>query len=98
MDIEEIALICKALSENNRILIIENLVEEKLCACDLLERLNLSQSTLSYHMKFLEKSGLVNTKIEGKWSFYSINCSKFKEFKSYISKIDCSKERGNCSC
>jgi len=42
------------------------------CACVLLERVSVSQSTLSHHMKILVDSGAVSARKEGKWTYYSI--------------------------
>lgn len=98
MNTGEIALICKSLSEENRVKIIESLVNGEKCACELLEKIDISQPTLSYHMKSLVESGLVLTRYEGKWTYYSINCDRFKSFKEYINKIYCSEEGGICKC
>jgi ArsR family transcriptional regulator len=43
------------------------------CACDLLEKVNVGQSTLSHHMKILVESGVVVSRKEGKWMYYSIS-------------------------
>jgi ArsR family transcriptional regulator len=43
------------------------------CACVLLEKVNVGQSTLSHHMKILVDSGIVNARKDGKWTYYSIN-------------------------
>jgi ArsR family transcriptional regulator len=43
------------------------------CACDLLEQLEISQPTLSHHMKILCDSGIVTPRKEGKWTYYAFN-------------------------
>jgi len=43
------------------------------CACELLEQVNVSQPTLSHHMKILVESGIVTSRKEGKWMYYSIS-------------------------
>ena len=43
------------------------------CACELLDDLQISQPTLSHHMKILCDSGVVTCRREGKWSHYSIS-------------------------
>jgi len=43
------------------------------CACVLLEKVNVGQSTLSHHMKILIDSGVVSARKEGKWTYYSIS-------------------------
>lgn len=69
----EYALIMKALSDETRIKIFEMLSHGELCACNILEKFNISQPTLSYHMKILCESGLVNGRRDGIWMRYSIN-------------------------
>lgn len=63
----------RALSDENRIKILEKLSEGEQCACCLLEGLEISQSTLSHHMKILCESGLVRGERVGVWMYYSID-------------------------
>lgn len=86
---EEIATICKAMSDPNRLKIIEMLTDGEKCGCELLDELQVTQPTLSHHMKILSKCDLVSSYREGKWQHYSINCEKFKEYKAYIASITC---------
>lgn len=67
------ALIFKALGDENRIRIIQLLQNGELCACRLLEALNITQPTLSHHMKILCDSGLITSRKDGKWMYYSIS-------------------------
>ena len=86
---KEISIICKAMSDTNRLKIIEMLTQGEKCACNLLEELLVTQPTLSHHMKVLSDCGLVSSYKDGKWQHYSINCIKFKEYKDYIASITC---------
>lgn len=86
---EEVANICKAMSDSNRLRIIEMLTQGEKCGCKLLEELQVTQPTLSHHMKVLSDCGLVSSYKDGKWQHYSINCKKFKEYKEYIAAITC---------
>ena len=86
---EEVANICKAMSDSNRLRIIEMLTQGEKCGCNLLEELQVTQPTLSHHMKVLGDCGLVSSYKDGKWQHYSINCEKFKEYKDYIAAITC---------
>ncbi len=70
---EERAKIFKALGDEKRQRIIELLRNGEKCACVLLEQLNMPQSTLSYHMKILCESGIVEGRDEGKWTYYHIS-------------------------
>ena len=70
---KQITVIFKALCDENRVQILRILQNGELCACHLLEALNLSQPTLSHHMKVLCDSGLVVGRKDGKWMHYSIS-------------------------
>ena len=63
----------KALADTNRLMIMEMLTCGELCACKILEKFNITQPTLSHHMKILCECGLVSGRKEGKWTYYSIN-------------------------
>lgn len=84
---KEIVSIFKALSDENRIEILNLLKNEEQCACLLLEKLNLSQSGLSYHMKILTEAGLVIARPEGKWINYKIDNENTKELISILEGI-----------
>lgn len=80
----EIANKFKALSDPNRVHILALIATEEKCACELLEVLNISQSTLSHHMKILTDTGIVNIRRDGKWSHYSISKKGIEEFNEYF--------------
>ena len=63
----------KAFADANRIRILEILCDGEYCACVLLDDLKISQPTLSHHMKILCDAGIVNSRKDGKWNYYSIN-------------------------
>lgn len=73
----------KALSDANRLKIIDILSCGEKCACDILEHFGFSQPTLSHHMKVLGECGIVTTRKEGQWNYYSlniVNCNKLMLF------------------
>ena len=72
---EEQARLFKAFSDEKRLRILELLRGGEKCACVLLEQLDLGQSGLSYHMKILVESGVVESRQEGKWTHYKISKS-----------------------
>lgn len=65
----------KAFADENRVRVLELLCEGEQCACVLLDDLNIKQPTLSHHMKILCDSGLVVSRRDGRWNYYSINDS-----------------------
>lgn len=63
----------KAFCDETRLMALSLLQSGEKCACELLEQVNVSQSTLSHHMKILVESGVVTSRKDGKWMYYSIN-------------------------
>ena len=70
---KDTASIFKAFCDENRLQILTMLREKEMCAYQLQEELEIGQSTLSHHMKVLCKSGIVNCRREGKWTYYKIS-------------------------
>ena len=66
-------VVAKALSDESRLRILKMLQEGELCACRILEHFNITQPTLSYHMKILTDSGLVTGRRDGAWVHYRLN-------------------------
>lgn len=92
----DVSLICKALGESNRLQIVQMLTDGEKCACKLLEAFDITQPTLSHHMKILCTCGLVDVRKEGKWSYYSLNCKMLTAFKQFFEGMFCNKEKGRC--
>lgn len=88
--------IFKALGDSTRLEIVRMLTDGERCACKILERFEITQPTLSHHMKILSECGLVKVRKEGKWSYYSLCCEVWKEFRRFVSEIEC--KAGGCSC
>lgn len=62
-----------ALADENRTKIVGMLVNNEMCAGDILKELQISQPTLSHHMKILVDSGLISARKDGRLVFYKIN-------------------------
>ena len=73
LDGEKNAKVFKAFCDEKRLAILELLRSGEKCACLLLEDLDIGQSGLSYHMKILCESGIVESRQEGKWTHYKIS-------------------------
>ena len=93
---EEYALIFKALSDETRLKIVEMLSCGEMCACDILESFNITQPTLSYHMKILTDCGIVNSRKDGSWMRYITNMELINEIKEFWERII--KDKQNCIC
>ena len=79
--------IFKAFCDEKRLNILKLLQSGEKCACSLLEELDIGQSTLSHHMRILCDSGVVTSRKEGKWSYYSINEQGVKKAKMLLDEF-----------
>lgn len=77
----------KAFADENRIQILELLRDGERCACRLLEEMNITQPTLSHHMKILCDSGIVVGRKEGKWMHYSISEDGMRDVRNYLDEL-----------
>ena len=93
---EEKVLMFKALSDNNRLQIIDMLSCGEMCACEILKKLNITQPTLSHHMKTLIDCNLVGARKEANWMYYKLNKNRINELVSYIKYISGYKD--DCIC
>lgn len=76
-----------ALSEPLRIKVLELLRDRELCVCDLCDALGVSQSKLSFHLKTLKEAGLVTSRQEGRWIYYSLNLPQFGVLEKYLEQF-----------
>lgn len=100
----ETAKVFKAFCDENRLQILELLRSGEKCACKLLDDLQISQSTLSHHMKILCDADIVLGRKEGKWVHYSINPTGAKRAQELLNRqvtldTDCKQEtQKECCC
>ncbi len=85
LELEDLSGIFKALSDPARLKILRLLFAsalgrccaEGVCACDLETVTQLSQPTVSHHMKLLQNARLVSAEKRGRWMFYTLNPQGF---------------------
>ena len=71
---DQLRTIFKALADARRLAIVHMLERGgEVCACSLLDGLDISQPTLSHHMKVLCDSGLVRCRKDSRWCYYSVD-------------------------
>lgn len=72
-DAEALASRFKALSDPTRLAIVNRLAGSgEVCVCDLVEEFELSQPTISHHLKLLREAGLVAAERRGTWAYYRL--------------------------
>ncbi len=99
MDEKRTAMIFKAFCDENRIRIVRLLRTGEKCACELLEEINVTQPTLSHHMKILCDSGIVTGRKEGKWMYYTISAEGAKvaaDCLKELTSLECGSESKSC--
>ena len=69
----ELIAIARALGDPTRVRIIAALRNGELCVCELVDALDISQSTLSSHLQICRQAGAVTTRKESRWIYYSLS-------------------------
>jgi ArsR family transcriptional regulator len=88
--------VLKALSDKNRLLILDMLSCGEMCGCEIINGLELTQPTISHHMKILVRAGIVSGNKNGKWMNYSINREIIEDLKEYLDFLTMDKD--DCIC
>jgi ArsR family transcriptional regulator len=92
------ARVFKAFCDEKRLMILEMLQSGEKCACVLLEKFEITQPTLSHHMKILVDSGVVTARKEGRWTHYSISAGGCENAAVLLKKLTIILETKNEGC
>lgn len=84
---ESYAAYFKVFSDPVRLEVIKLLLEGESCSCTMINRLPISQPTLSYHLKQISDAGLATAKREGNWIKYHINKDKIDDMIRFLQMI-----------
>lgn len=96
MDNQEFLRRINLISDSTRLQILQILAQNKsICACYLLEKLSISQGTLSHHMKLLVKEEIVSVVKEGKWCKYTLNKKRICDLALFLQDI-CKDDDKSC--
>lgn len=76
--------ICKALSDETRLRILNLLMHQECCVCEVMQALRISQTRASRNLSQLHNAGLLLLRREGLWSLYSIDENKVDHFAASI--------------
>lgn len=98
MDNRRIASMFKAFCDENRLQILELLRDGERCACSILDEMQITQPTLSHHMKILCDSGVVVGRKEGKWMHYSISEDGLENVRKYLNELMKNTKIGDDTC
>lgn len=81
---KEIAAMFKALADENRLKIFELLIEGETCGCTLIDKLPITQPTMSYHLKTLTDAGMTTSIKEGTWKKHHVAMDKIDLLIQYL--------------
>jgi ArsR family transcriptional regulator len=96
MSNDKLLIYIKALSDPIRLSIMSILSCGELCACEILDGLSITQTTLSHHMKILTQSGLVSKRKEATYILYKINKDDFSILQNLIGELI--SRKNTCLC
>jgi ArsR family transcriptional regulator len=70
---DQLAAKFKALADPTRVAIVNHLsTADEVCVCNLVDSFELSQPTISHHLKILRQAGLVESTRRGTWAYYRL--------------------------
>ena len=83
---ERMAGIAKALGDPIRLQLVDVLRQNagQVCVCELVPLFDLSQPTVSHHLKVLREAGIVGSERRGLWAYYYVNPESLKELSAWL--------------
>ncbi|NMD68935.1 winged helix-turn-helix transcriptional regulator [Bacillus sp. DNRA2] len=75
-ELESVADFFRGLGDETRLKIISLLWIEDMCMCEIVSGLNGASSTISHHLRIMEKGGIIESRKEGKFTIYHLNKEK----------------------
>lgn len=84
---ESMAARFKALADPTRLRLLSHIAArgcESVCACDLLDVVDISQPTVSHHLKRLVDAGLLTREQRGKWAYYTVVHMALDELRGFL--------------
>lgn len=87
VDAGRVAKKLKALADPTRLRLLSHVAAqgcEAVCTCDLVDVLDISQPTISHHMKKLVEAGLLTREQRGKWAHYTVIRDAFDELRRFL--------------
>jgi ArsR family transcriptional regulator, arsenate/arsenite/antimonite-responsive transcriptional repressor len=83
--------VLKALGDETRLAIVRMLAQhqEPLCVCHIVDAFDLSQPTISHHLRLLREAGLISSEKRGLWAYYTLNKQPLQSLASAIGASAC---------
>jgi ArsR family transcriptional regulator len=86
VEAERMARAAKALGDPIRMQLVDVLRKHagKVCVCELVPLFDLSQPTVSHHLKVLREAGIVGSERQGLWAYYYVNPGSLEELSAWL--------------
>lgn len=83
---ERMAKIAKALGDPVRMQLVDVLRRNagRVCVCELVPLFDLSQPTVSHHLKKLRDAGIVGSERQGLWAYYYVESDSLEELSEWL--------------
>jgi ArsR family transcriptional regulator len=87
LEAERMAKVAKALGDPIRLQLVDVLRKHagKVCVCELVPLFDLSQPTVSHHLKVLREAGIVGSERVGLWAYYYVNFEALETLSAWLS-------------
>jgi ArsR family transcriptional regulator len=84
---ERMGAVAKALGDPIRMQLVDVLRKHagKVCVCELVPLFEISQPTLSHHLKKLREAGIVDSERQGLWAYYYVKPEALRELSAWLS-------------
>lgn len=73
LEIAEVSCVLKLLGDKTRLSVVSVLNQRECCVCELVDAFEMSQPSISQHLRKLKEVGIVKEDKRGQWVYYSLN-------------------------
>ncbi len=87
---EQLLSVFKALGDGTRLDVFRLIAaqDEAICACDIVDRFDVSQPTIAHHLKVLRQAGLISVSRRGVWAYYEVKPEGIRALEQFLSMIN----------
>jgi len=92
---EAVLGVFQALADENRLRIVDVLMDGERCVCEIQASLDMGQSLLSHHLRVLREVGLVRARREGRWVHYALSDTVWADAEAWVSTARVAAQRSH---
>jgi len=84
---DKMAKYFKALSDKNRLILLEQMLKGETCGCTLINKVAITQPTMTYHLNILEDAGVITSYKEGVWRKLKVQADVIDDMIDYLNNL-----------